>query len=469
MPGSDRNLHQVLTAAQMQAAEQALMDAGTSVHELMERAGKGAAEWIWRASGGRPVTVLCGPGNNGGDGYVIARHIAERGGAVCVLAPIPPKTAAAQQAARKFEGQVIAGDIGGLCSDIFVDCLFGSGLSRPLSSEHTALVARLQANHVLSIAVDVPSGVDTDTGTWPDGIAPYDMTIALGAWKRAHWTGKARALSGDAKLVDIGVAEQGFDERVWPRPALHVPQWDAHKYKRGLVAVIAGEMPGASVLSAHAALGGGAGYVKLLVPADPPAVPADLVVDSNALPQALDDRRITAVLVGPGLGRGDAAASTLIAALDSGKPSVVDADALHLLSPDLLDSRDGSCLVITPHEGELAALCRAFDIPGESKHERALALSGETGMTVLAKGPDTLLAQQGSVAYFPAGPSWLSVAGSGDVLAGIVASRLAVHVDPARAGAEGVYIHHEAARLAGPAFSASKLAQAVPNAYAAFL
>lgn len=466
MANSDAS-HQVLTVRQMQAAEQALMDAGTSVHTLMERAGKGAAEWIWRMSGGRAVTVLCGPGNNGGDGYVIARQLAERGNTVRVVAPLPPKTEAANTAAAKFTGQINQHPekLGG---EVFVDCLFGSGLSRPLSSEHAWIISRMQARHVHCVAVDVPSGVDADCGTWPAEIAPFDCTLALGAWKRAHWNGAASAKSGLLRLVDIGIEETGGLEAASPRPKLGRPAWDAHKYRRGLVAVVGGAMPGASILAAKAAMHAGAGYVKLLNERAAPMMLPDLVIDTEPLTAALVDPRISAVLVGPGLGRDHGARLRLIDVLDRNVPTVIDADALHVLDADLLEGRDFSRVVLTPHEGELAALCDRFGIASMSKLERAKALQAQTGAAVLAKGPDTILAHKEGVTYFPQGTPWLSVAGTGDVLAGIIASRLAGGIGSAQSASESVWLHHEAARHAGPAFSASDLARCVQSAYAAF-
>lgn len=467
MPSSD-HLRQVLTVAQMQAAEQALVDAGTSVDELMQRAGKGAAEWVWRISGRRPVTVLCGPGNNGGDGYVIAAEIARRGGEVRVVAPIPPKTEAGRKAAESFRGQTVA-DPTRTHGEVLVDCLFGSGLSRPLSAEHRALLRRLRLEHTHSVAIDVPSGVDADMGEWPEGMAPWDCTLALGAWKRAHWSGEAAAKCGTLRLIDIGIGDAGSGERVAAKPRLSRPAWDAHKYRRGLVGIIPGAMPGASVLAARAAMGAGAGYVKLLADGPTAAPPPDLVVETGDLARLLADKRLGAVLIGPGLGRDEAARMRLAEGLGSGQRLVIDADALHLLDDDLLEGADPAQIIVTPHEGELAQLCDSFGIEAESKRERAVALHQRTGLVVLAKGPDTLLAYAEGVTYFPQGSSWLSVAGSGDVLAGIIAARLAGGADLAIAASEGVWLHHEAARMAGAAFSASTLAQAVPSAYAALL
>ena len=212
----------------------------------------------------------------------------------------------------------------------------------------------------------------------------------------------------------------------------------------------------------------GAGYVKLVSDHSHPDAPADLVIEAD-LDAVLEDERISAVLIGPGLGRNDDANDRLSSVLGSDRPCVLDADALHLLRPDMLKGIDVTKLCLTPHEGELAMLCESFDVTAQGKLDRAKGLHDVTGMTVLAKGPDTVLAGREGMRFFPRGSSWLSVAGSGDVLAGIVASRLAVHSDTMRACEEAVWLHHEAARRAAPAFSASDLARAVKPAMAAFL
>ena len=213
---------------------------------------------------------------------------------------------------------------------------------------------------------------------------------------------------------------------------------------------------------------GGAGYVKLVSDHSHPDAPADLVIEQD-LDAVLEDERLSAVLIGPGLGRDDEARDRLSDVLRSGHPCVLDADALHLLDDGLIGLGNVSQMIVTPHEGELATLCESFDVTAQSKLDRAKGLHDVTGMTVLAKGPDTLLVGREGMRFFPRGSSWLSVAGSGDVLAGIVASRLAVHSDTMRACEEGVWLHHEAAWQAGPAFSASDLARAVKPAMGAFL
>ena len=172
--------NQILTVAQMQAAEQALIDDGETVSSLMEIAGKGAADWVWRMAAHRPVTIMCGPGNNGGDGYVIARVLQERGLTVRVVAPFEPKTEAARAARSAWGGEPLAEAQGG----VFVDCLFGSGLTRALDNELAARLCALSQAHEFCIAVDVPSGVDSDSGELLNDTLPvYDLTVALGAWK----------------------------------------------------------------------------------------------------------------------------------------------------------------------------------------------------------------------------------------------------------------------------------------------
>lgn len=457
---------QILTAAQMQAAEQAIFDNGTSVFELMQVAAGGAAEWIRRIAAGRSVTVLCGRGNNGGDGYVIAHLLREAGNDVAVIAPVEPKTDAARTAREQWAGPVATSG-GNIQGEVLVDSLFGSGLSRPLSGEHALLLRDLAARYHLTVAVDVPSGIASDDGALLNEKLPNsDVTLALGAWKLAHWSLPGRAKMGTMRLVPIGIDTVEGAARLITRPTLSAPALDAHKYRRGLAAIIAGAMPGAGRLAAEAAMRGGAGYVKLLgaESSDNPA----LVTVSDDIPDALTDERIDAVLVGPGLGRGAEAVERLGQALAAGKPTVLDADALAALEPEML-AEEGQYLA-TPHDGELETLCRNFSVLAESRRDRALALARTSKMVVLAKGPDTIVAApDGRIAIAPPAPTWLSVAGSGDVLAGIAVSRMAGGADPFTSACEAVWIHGEAARHCGAAFTPLELAHAVPDALAACL
>ena len=456
----------VLTVDQMRAAEKAAMDGGTSEWELMQRAGEGAAQWVMRVAAGRPVTVLCGPGNNGGDGYVIAAVLYRKGYEVQVIAPVEPKTETARTAKAHYRGKVAAD--GKLRGAVVVDCLFGYGLARRVDGAFAKLLEKLNAYDCYKMAIDVPSAVHSDSADILGPLPEYDLTLALGAWKQAHFLMPAMARMGAKRLVPIGLDLEGFSSAVSECPHITPPAPDVHKYRRGLLVVVAGAMPGAPLLSAEAAMRAGAGYVKLLSDHSHPDAPADLVVTKD-VDQTLDNARNTALLFGPGAGRDQQARDKLERVLKQRKPTVLDADALHLLAPDLLDGVDPAILCLTPHEGELKKLCDAFGVTAESKLERARGLHDVTGMTVLAKGPDTILVGAGTMRFFPRGSSWLSVAGTGDVLAGIVASRLAAHGEPLRACEEGVWLHHEAARLASPAFSAGDLARAVKPAMASFL
>lgn len=458
---------QILTAAQMRAAEQALFDSGMSVNALMEVAAGGAADWIRRIAAGRSATVLCGPGNNGGDGFVIARILRAAGCAVSVIAPLSPTTEAARHARHLWDGPVRTN--GGAQGDVFVDCLFGSGLARPLVAEHALLLRDLAARHRLRVAVDVPSGIASDSGAVLNERLPtYDLTLALGAWKFAHWSLPGRALMGQMRLVPIGIAPVVGAAQLVARPQITPPGAESHKYLRGLLGIVSGAMPGASLLAAAAAQRAGAGYVKLLAAAPDPRTPPDIVTDTAPLAQALADPRMAAVLAGPGLGRDAAARAILSDALRCASALVLDADALMLLGPADL-GRDPPILA-TPHDGELAALCRSFGVIAESRRDRALALAKVSGMVVLAKGPDTLIAApDGRLTIVPPAPSWLSVAGSGDVLAGIAASRMATGCDPFTAACEAVWLHGAAAQACGPAFMPSQLAERVSGALAACL
>lgn len=459
----------ILTAAQMRSAEEALIAAGTSVDELMQRAGRGAADYVWRLSGGRSVTVLCGPGNNGGDGYVIAEAIRERGGAVQVIAAVEPATEAASAARAGFAGTVLRPDAA-VRGEVFVDCLFGTGLTRRLSPDHVDLLQRLAASHHLRVAVDLPSGVDADLGL-PLGqdLPGYDLTVALGAWKFAHLLMPAAASIGALRLVPIGIGAVGGAAQLIGQPFLSAPSADAHKYTRGLLGVVGGAMPGAALLAARAAQGAGAGYVKLLT-GDPVSSPPDLVADTTPLAEVLTDTRFSALLVGPGLGRDAAARERLVTALSEPIPAVLDADALVLLAQRLLAERFAP-LIATPHEGELIALERTFDLDGAgSKVERAEALARISGMVVVAKGADSVVAApDGRIACAARASSWLSTAGTGDVLAGIIASRLAAGEAAFDAACQGLWLHGEAARLSPPAFTAGQLADRVSEALSSCL
>jgi hydroxyethylthiazole kinase-like uncharacterized protein yjeF len=334
-------------------------------------------------------------------------------------------------------------------------------------AEHALLLRDIAARHRYRVAVDVPSGIASDSGAvLGERLPTYDLTLALGAWKFAHWSLPGRVLMGQARLVPIGIAGLAGAAQVIGKPHLGPPAADSHKYRRGLLGIVTGAMPGASLLAAAAAQRAGAGYVKLLAASADPRTPVEIV--TAPLAEALDDPRTAAVLIGPGLGRDEAASAMLGQALERAPALVLDADALMLLRPAML-AREVPVLA-TPHDGELDTLCRHFGVIADTRRDRALALAKVSGMVVLAKGPDSVIAApDGRLALARPAPSWLSVAGTGDVLAGIAASRMATGADPFAAACEAVWLHGEAARRAGPAFTPSQLAERVSEALAACL
>lgn len=461
---------QILTVAQMRAAEQALIHAGATVEDLMRAAAHGAADWIWRVAAGQAVTVLCGPGNNGGDGYAIAEDLRRRGSDVAVVAAAEVTGVAAREMRGSYLGPVL-GPQDARRGDVLVDCLFGIGLSRALEPADSGLIERLAGSHRYLLALDLPSGVEADSGALlSDHLPSYDCTLALGAWKPAHVSMPAAARMGLLRLVPIGIGAVEGGARRLTAPALHPPAADAHKYTRGLLVIVGGPMPGAGVLAARAAQASGAGYVKLLETAATGVTPADLVSDTRPLDEALHDARISAMLIGPGLGRDDTARERLRATLARPVPLVIDADALMLLESTAMAGRTAAT-VATPHDGEFKRLEQAFGTPGVgAKAERALLLAQHSGMVIVAKGPDTMIAApDGRVACAPPSTSWLSTAGTGDVLAGTIASRLASGATPFDAACQGVWLHAQAARGTPPPFGAGELAAGIRAAFAACL
>lgn len=455
----------ILTAAQMRSAEQALFDAGVDDYGLMEEAGAAAAAIIWRAGGLRDTLILCGPGNNGGDGFVIARLLRARGVAVRVAVLGESGTPSSRRARAGWDGPVEQLATAAPATQL-VDALFGTGLSRGLDPAVAARLCDLSASASHSYAIDLPSGVDSDSGALLSAVPHFSICIALGALKPAHLLYPAAGHVRQLICADIGIPASDLVHRLMP-PRLAVPGPDDHKYRRGLVAVVGGTMAGASLLAAQAAARSGAGMVRRLA-ADGLHHGADAIVTQDAqtvdaLHDSLDDARLAAVLVGPGLGRDATARARLEAVLTHGHPLVLDADALTLIDVDQIPDD----AILTPHEGEFAQLFG--DLPG-SKIDRARAAAERSGAIVIYKGADSVIAApDGRVAVASGSSHWLSTAGTGDVLAGLVAGRLAVTGDAFRAAGEAVWLHGDAARRAGAAFIADDLLAALPGAIAARL
>lgn len=447
----------ILTAAQVRAAEERAIAAGTPVEALMETAGHGVAEAAWRFAGPVRTLVLCGPGNNGGDGYVAARHLAARGMNVTVAALGAPKAGAAAAAREAWTGPVVDLDAAPPAT-LLIDALFGTGLARGLDAPIAARLTDLAAAAHARIAVDLPSGVETDSGAILSPVPAFDLTVSLGALKPAHLLQPAAAACGRVAVVDIGL-DATSELHLLARPDLAPPGPADHKYTRGQVAIFGGAMPGAAELAALGAAHAGAGYVLLFGREAADRAP-HAIVRRRFDPAAIEDARLAALVIGPGLGRDAAAKALLDTALASAKPLVVDGDALHLLGRVRM-GRLGRA-VLTPHEGEFRA---AFgDLPG-SKVDRARAAACAANAVIVYKGADTVIAApDGRAAIAAPGSNWLSTAGTGDVLAGAIGAMLARGLDPFAAAEAGVWLHARAAMLAGKAFTADELAARLSDA-----
>lgn len=449
----------ILTAAEMRAAEQAVIDAGTSVETLMERAGAAAAVAIWAYAEPLPTLILCGPGNNGGDGYVIARHLKKRGVPVRVAVLGEPQSDAARWARSGWSGEVEALEDAEQAS-MMVDALFGTGLTRPLDPAAASALERLASAASVRIAIDLPSGVATDDGHILSPVPDYDLTVTFGALKPSHLLQPAARHMGRLVVADIGV-EARSRLRCIVKPQLPPPGADDHKYSRGYVAVIGGEMPGASALSAAAALRAGAGYVRLMADAAIAGVPQAVVQGRSSV----QDERIGALVAGPGLGRGPMARQLLDEALASDRPLVLDADALFLLAGDLERLHTlPHPPILTPHEGEFERLFGSLE---GSKVEQARRAARAAQAIVLFKGADTVVAAPDGRAAIalPASP-YLASAGTGDVLAGIVAAMRARGLEAFDAACAAVWLHGRAAEMLGAGLIADDLIDALPAATA---
>ena len=460
----------ILSAVQMRGAEEAAMAAGATVDSLMMTAGRAVAEAVRRLAAHAEILVACGTGNNGGDGYVAAVALRDMGLDVRVAALGEPRSEAATAARSRWMGPVeplLTADP----AAIFVDAVFGTGLTRALEPELAAALERLSSAARLTIAVDLPSGVTTDTGAVPGDAVLGDVTLALGAVKPSHLLVPAASHCGTIRLLDIGLGPDiGAALRVARRPDfLKTPGPSAHKYTRGMVAVVAGAMPGAAELSAEAALRAGAGYVLLLGNTGT-TVPHAIVRRQYSM-DALGDTRIGAVVIGPGLGRDAAAASLLDDAILADTSLIIDGDALQLLDAGRLATAGArkAPTILTPHEGEFDAVFGKSDSP---RIKRALTAARDTGAIVVLKGASTIIASPDGTAIVtaPADP-WLSTAGTGDVLTGAIAAVIAAqdirHIPLIDRVAAGVWLHSQAARRLPGAFLADDLAHALSAVRAA--
>ncbi len=487
---------ELLTCAQMARADQLAIAAGTAGRVLMESAGAAVADVAASLAGSAPkkIVVVCGPGNNGGDGFVAARLLGERGYAV-ELGLLGDRTRLrgdAADAARCWTGPVApAAALVFEHADLLIDAVFGAGLDRDLDGEARALVERMNRwtrdTGRPIVAVDTPSGLDGDTGAVRGAAVEARATVTFFRYKPGHFLLPGRALCGERHLADIGIDKSVLGEiapdtflnapELW-RAAFPTPKIDGHKYSRGHALVVSGPAwsTGAARLSARGALRAGAGLVTLASPraardVNGAHLTAIMIAPCDGprdIARILADARFNVVVIGPGLGVGEATAELVSAALRAAAPGrsvVLDADALTSFAgrATMLAARidaSGMEVVLTPHDGEFA---RLFDLKG-SRLARARAAARLSGATLLLKGPDTVVAHSdGRAAISYNAPPWLATAGSGDVLAGFVGGFLAQGMPAFEAANAAVWTHGAAARAFGPGLIAEDIPERMPG------
>jgi ADP-dependent NAD(P)H-hydrate dehydratase / NAD(P)H-hydrate epimerase len=474
----------VLRVEQMAEADRLAMMGGTPGTLLMQNAGEAVAREIERRFTPRPVSVLCGPGNNGGDGFVAAAALAQSGWPVRValLGDAEALRGDALLSARRWPGAIEALtpaiiDNAGLV----IDALFGSGLNRRLDPKVRDVLSFAGRRALPVVAVDIPSGIMGDSGE-NTGAAPAVCTVTFMRKKPGHLLLPGRDACGDVVVADIGIPQDVLNSLAvdtWENaPALwraHLPQWHANsnKYSRGHALLYGGyPMTGAARMAARAAARSGAGLTTIAVPEHAFAIYAAALTSIMVQPLAqsedfarlLADARYTAFSIGPGAGVSDATRVRALDMLKTGKPVVIDADAISVFAShpeELFEAIHGAC-VITPHEGEFK---RIFDVSG-NKLARARQAARRSGAVVVLKGSDTVVAAPDGRAIINSNaPPTLATAGSGDVLGGFILGLLAQQMDAFPAAAAAVWLHGAAA--AG--FGAGLLAEDLPDLLPAVL
>ena len=438
---------------------------------LMQNAGAAIAQAARRQFRPRRTLVLCGPGNNGGDGYVAARRLAQRGWPVRVAALAPPRPGSdAAAAAAAWRGPVSSfAELDLSRADLVIDAVFGAGLSRPV--EGLAAEVLMQAQHRPLLCVDVPSGVDGATGAIL-GVAPRArVTVSFFRSKPGHLLLPGRDRLGRLEIADIGIPASvlsGIASATWRnRPGLWTLRRlgaEDHKYSRGVVSICgSAAMSGAALLSAAGARGAGAGLVRVAAGRPDPygCPPPGLIIDSEPLQSLLADNRRRVWVCGPGLDPQEVRAS-LPALLAAGRQVVADAGALTEAAGE--PERLRGVAVMTPHAGEFAKLFGGMDC---DRLRAARSAAARTGAVVVLKGSDTIVAAPDGRAAINDAPPWLATAGSGDVLSGVVAAMLAAGQEAFEAACAAVWLHGEAGRLAGEGLLAEDLPPELPRAAAA--
>ncbi|MER6369617.1 NAD(P)H-hydrate dehydratase [Streptomyces mirabilis] len=462
----------------VRAAERELM-ARLAEGALMQRAAAGlaaaCADLLGRVYGSR-IVLLVGSGDNGGDALYAGARLARRGAGVTAVLLVPERTHGAGLAALRRAGGTVAGSGAAeeliLRADLVVDGIVGIGGKGGLRPEAVPLAAYAADSRAAVVAVDLPSGIEADTGEVLGTAVRADLTVTFGTHKPGLLIDPGREYAGSVRLVDIGLelpeeAELEALQHVDVAARLPVPGAESDKYRRGVVGIAAGSAryPGAAVLAVSGALRGGAGAVRYVGPAADAVIsrfPETLVSDQGPARAG----RVQAWVVGPGVGDD---ASAVAQVLGADVPVLVDADGLRLADRSAVRARTAPTLM-TPHAGEAAAL---LGVSRESVEAARLASARELalryGATVLLKGSTTLVADPagGAVRVNPTGTAWLATAGSGDVLSGLAGSLLAAGLSALDAGSVGAYLHGLAGRLAadGAPLGAHDVAAAIPEAW----
>jgi hydroxyethylthiazole kinase-like uncharacterized protein yjeF len=471
----------LLSVAQMTEADAAAVAAGVPGSVLMQNAGEAVARAIARRWTPRAVSVLCGPGNNGGDGFVVAAALAKAGWPVRValLGTRDRLRGDARIHAARWSGgvePVTPAVLDGTA--LAVDALFGSGLRGVLDAAVQATLNAATQSGIPIVAVDVPSGVMGDTGE-SLGAAAAACTVTFARKKRAHALMPGRELCGDIVVADIGIPPAVFE-------SLSVDCWEndpvlwqaelprakplANKYTRGHALLYGGyPMTGAARMAARAAARAGAGLTTIAVPPAAFAVYASSLTSimvqpvepDGGLTRLLSDSRYTGFLIGPGAGVSDTTRDNALALLRTGRPVLLDADAISVFASRAAELRQaiGGACVMTPHEGEFG---RLFDLRGD-KLTRARAAARQIGAVIVLKGADTVIAAaDGRAIINTNAPATLATAGAGDVLGGFILGLLAQGMDAFLAAAAGVWMHGAAAAAFGPGLLAEDLPDLLP-------
>jgi hydroxyethylthiazole kinase-like uncharacterized protein yjeF len=493
----DDAMIELLTPRQMGEADRLTIAGGVAGIKLMEEAGRAVADAVARAHRlGVRIVVVAGPGNNGGDGFVAARVLAQRGYPVRLLlvGERGQLERDAAQAAERWSGAVEAASPDALAgAGVIIDALFGAGLNRAVDGAARAMIEAMNGSGAPIVAVDLPSGINGANGAVMGAAVTAVESVTFFRRKPGHLLLPGRAHAGKVRVADIGIPDSVLEE-VRPRTfangpglwgaAFPRPRLDGHKYSRGHAVVVSGGIAhtGAARLAARAALRAGAGLVTLASPREALAVnaAASLAVMVRAVDGAdelralLADRRLNAVVLGPGGGVGEGMRAQVMAALRGERAVVLDADALTSFADDppalfaAIAAHADRPVVLTPHQGEFGRLFKnAVQLPEDaSKVDVARAAAKASGAVVLLKGADTVVAaSDGRAAINDNAPPWLATAGAGDVLAGLIAGLLAQGMPGFEAACAGAFLHGEAGNEAGPGLISEDLTEVLPAVY----